>query len=121
MSKTVAVPVELLEELIEQHITAKGFTNETARKAQAILSAPVVDEPKRRTFFSPGQDKHKCENCGHFVAYHEFGMCPRSCSVAYAANTIPNTGSAGQSIARCSQSHSEAGWCGTDDCYRRNR
>ena len=44
MTKTVAVPVELLEELIEQHITAKGFTNETARRAQAILSAPVVDE-----------------------------------------------------------------------------
>lgn len=44
-TRTGAVPVELLEELIEQHITAKGFTNETARKAQAILSAPVVDEP----------------------------------------------------------------------------
>ena len=81
MSKTVAVPVELLEELIEQHITAKGFTNEAARRAQAILSAPLVDEPA----------------------------------------SYPNTGSAGHSIARCSQSHSEAGWCGTDDCYRRNR
>lgn len=34
------VPFELLETLIEQHITAHGFTNHTARQAQLILCAP---------------------------------------------------------------------------------
>ena len=34
------VPCELLETLIEQHITAHGFTNHTARQAQLILCAP---------------------------------------------------------------------------------
>lgn len=34
------VPSELLETLIEQHITAHGFTNHTARQAQLILCAP---------------------------------------------------------------------------------
>lgn len=34
------VPRELLETLIEQHITAHGCTNHTARQAQLILCAP---------------------------------------------------------------------------------
>ena len=34
------VPCELLETLIEQHITSHGFTNHTARQAQLILCAP---------------------------------------------------------------------------------
>ena len=34
------VPRELLESLIEQHITAHGCTTETARRAQLLLSAP---------------------------------------------------------------------------------
>ena len=41
MTNTIPnVPRELLEHLIEQHITAHGCTNETARKAQLLLSAP---------------------------------------------------------------------------------
>ena len=48
------VPCELLETLIEQHITAHGFTNHTARQAQLILCAP-----------SPaGVDGCKGKNCG---------------------------------------------------------
>lgn len=41
MNNTIPnVPCELLETLIEQHITAHGFTNHTARQAQLILCAP---------------------------------------------------------------------------------
>ena len=41
MTNTIPnVPCELLETLIEQHITAHGFTNHTARQAQLILCAP---------------------------------------------------------------------------------
>ncbi len=40
-NNTIAnVPRELLEHLIEQHITAHGCTTETARQAQLMLSAP---------------------------------------------------------------------------------
>lgn len=53
------VPFELLETLIEQHITAHGFTNHTARQAQLILCAPSpagVDGPVRNFKTREGYD-----------------------------------------------------------------
>ena len=41
MTNSINVTRELLENLIEQHITAHGCTTETARQAQLMLSAPV--------------------------------------------------------------------------------
>ena len=73
------VPCELLETLIEQHITAHGFTNHTARQAQLILCAPSpagVDGLKRYEVFPYLDDEVAeldiCESDdGTFVKYDD--------------------------------------------------
>lgn len=108
MTKTMAVPVELLERSLSENPMDAW---DARKELRALLDAPESVKPAGCFTPKPGAPMI-CENCNQAIAYHQLSRCPDNRNVAYSNKSVP---------LKCTGHASIARWCGGLDCWMRNR